>query len=813
MSPRLIVSSCIVVTSLAGCAEPCTDDGLLQDDRDGDCPNLASDGSTSDGPSVVTATTDDGSTLWCADRDGDGHGDPNSCQPVPPGGLPPLGTVSNADDCADNNPHTFVGAATENPGVCLQDADGDGFGDANPPEGIVPGSDCDDTDPLTNPAIAVGETTLGCFRDADGDGFGDNDPPEGVAPGSDCDDANEDAYPGAAANDGTACTIDRDGDGFGDADPPDGIDPGSDCDDDDPQIHPGAAPEDGLTVCTIDADGDGFGDANPPDGIDAGTDCDDDNPQAFPGAAPLDDPDACMEDADGDGYGDNVPPGGVTPGSDCDDDDTSVPEVNPCTLWCIDADGDGFGDPTLCMNTDAGVEGYVSNNADCVDDNDAIFPGAALEEGGLCTIDADGDGYGDAAASDIDSSAQNGTDCADDNLLVHPGAEHEPDLCTIDADGDGFGDANASSIDPDAQDGTDCVDDNDAIYPGAAAEEPELCTIDADGDGFGSSRASEIDPAADNGTDCNDSASEIIECFTLDAGSCVEATPVQGVTLGASVSGGSGTYTYAWAPEGSLSSSVVATPVATPDNYESYTVTVSDGLSSLVDAVTVVSAEPFDLEDRCDLIAFDLATSEAPPTITYASAGTVACQPTSGDVGLHLCDVDFENTRLEGTLIVEDVDGDDDNIGFVWGASDSSHFYHFTWKRLDQPQADNVAVCPDGGTNLWPGGMLIKRVDADSAEDVTLRDLFCDYDTDNSVRLLGPGDVTTDGWEFGVTYAIVLDFTSSGTDVTITNTGSGIDVASFSVDTRATPRGRFGTLTYSQPGVCTGPWNASCIAP
>src|SRR5690606_35266055 len=141
-------------------------------------------------------------------------------------------------------------------------------------------------------------------------------------------------------------------------------------------------------------DGDGFGDDDPPRGIEAGTDCDDDNEHAFPGAAELDDPEACMEDADDDGYGDNVPPGGVTQGSDCDDANPMVPDPDGCTTWCVDGDGDGYGDPEQCDPENEGQEGYVSNGADCADDRADVFPGAAREEGDLCTLDADGDGWG-----------------------------------------------------------------------------------------------------------------------------------------------------------------------------------------------------------------------------------------------------------------------------------------------------------------------------------------------------------------------------------------------------------------------------------
>src|SRR5690606_2551096 len=108
---------------------------------------------------------------------------------------------------------------------------------------------------------------------------------------------------------------------------------------------------------------------------------------------------ACMLDADDDGLGDATPPAGVTPGSDCDDTNPDVPSTIACTEWCADADGDGYGDAADCVSSSTNPGGYVNNDLDCVDDHPGIFPGSAAREPELCTIDADGDGYGDEAAS------------------------------------------------------------------------------------------------------------------------------------------------------------------------------------------------------------------------------------------------------------------------------------------------------------------------------------------------------------------------------------------------------------------------------
>ena len=57
------------------------------------------------------------------------------------------------EDCDDNDPHTYPGAAEQDSETdCMRDFDGDGFGDSAPEQSsVVPGTDCDDSDANVNP--------------------------------------------------------------------------------------------------------------------------------------------------------------------------------------------------------------------------------------------------------------------------------------------------------------------------------------------------------------------------------------------------------------------------------------------------------------------------------------------------------------------------------------------------------------------------------------------------------------------------------------------------------------------------------------
>jgi hypothetical protein len=486
------------------------------DEADNDCDGVVDEGVT---------------TLYFADRDGDGHGDAGLPQPAC---ALPLGYTWDALDCDDASADVSPSALESCNGI---DDDCDG---------------ATDEDDATDAPI--------WYTDADADGWGDAPVracalPAGAsgAPG-DCDDARADVSPSASE---TCNAIDDDCDGLTDED--DAAD---------------------AAIWYADTDGDGYGDlssvtaacAAPAGFVADATDCDDARGSVSPAGVEtcdgrdddcdgaVDEPEAFdarvwYADADFDGYGDvsvttaacDAPAGFVGNDDDCDDalarvnpaaaetcdgrdDDCDgaidEPSATDASTWYADADGDSFGDAGSPTRACAAPGGSVADATDCDDAAASVSPAGfeacnavdddcdgAVDEGaasgaGTWYTDADADGYG-GSASTLACSPPAGSvatpgDCDDTTAAVSPadveacnGIDDDCDGATdesgatgettwyLDGDGDGWGSASSTTRRCTRPSGYvavagDCDDSRGGAYPGAT----ETCNgVDDDCDG------------------------------------------------------------------------------------------------------------------------------------------------------------------------------------------------------------------------------------------------------------------------------------------------------------------------------------------
>ncbi len=387
-----------------------------------------------------TDTSIDTDSGQVVDGDGDGASADVDCDDADATSFP--GNVEVCDE-RDNDCNGIVDDDASDATTYYTDADRDGYGDdavgvaacVQPPDSVTVGGDCNDADAAYHPSADEADCTDPNDYNCDGSvGYADSDG-DGVAACTECNDADAAVFPGAPET----CN---------------GVD--DDCNgtiDDDSAVD--------AVLWYADADADGHGDAAvtfaacaaPVGYVADADDCDDASSQRAPGLAEVCDDldndcngstdDAATDavtsytDADGDGYGDattasaacDVPAGNVLDATDCDD---AAVDTNPgadevcgggdencdgtvdedsaadAPTWYADADADGYGDAALTDLACAAPTGYVSDATDCDDTTSATNPGAQEFCGGAdenCDGTVDEDSAADAATwyADLDA--------------------------------------------------------------------------------------------------------------------------------------------------------------------------------------------------------------------------------------------------------------------------------------------------------------------------------------------------------------------------------------------------------------------------
>lgn len=437
----------------------------------------------------------------------------------------------------------------------------------------------------------------------------------------------------------------------------------------------------------------------------------------------------------------------------CGDDGT----CQPATMWCQDTDGDGFGDPDACTTVpdgDTPPANTVNNDEDCDDASDVTFPGAAPNDSETeCLEDKDDDDWGDSTPSGPGTTA--GTDCDDDSRsagTTFPGAapNDDPTACMNDDDDDDWGDTNV----PDGVDaGADCQDNDQTIPPSCM------------------SVAVTANPAN----------------ILTGGNSALLATPMLG----------DGSYTFDWTNAASLDDGSIAGPQSTPAISTTYNVEVTDGQGEQATGLVTVHvtdiAVPLTQCQSIDAETLGVDLENHPtPLWAYSNGDTQACETANGDPTALICDIVLDDASFTSRFEVQGND-DDDQLGFVWGYQDASHFYAFTWRSQDQTWSN----CSD---TFAPEGMVVRRIDADSP--LGCEDMLGVADTPNATTLLGPDGLYDQGWNYNEEYVFELSHTPQDFTVTVRRAADDSVVVQETIVDDTYPSGRFGPYTFSQAGSC-----------
>ncbi|MBI3239345.1 MAG: T9SS type A sorting domain-containing protein [Flavobacteriia bacterium] len=479
-----------------------------------------------------------GSITYYADTDTDGFGDPNVTQS---GCSQPLNYVTNADDCDDNN--NLIGLGT----TFYADVDADTYGDplvdsvsCTQPVGYVANSnDCDDN----NNAVGVAQSY---YPDADGDNYGSasasalvtcTPPANYVTDNTDCNDANPNQYPGATEIPNNSVDEDCNGSDLNTlgAQLAQYTFTGNDCA---TPVHSVVAQPANATFSDYSADS-----------VNCAAAADVFNYRGWNNSATVDStefyqfsitPDNCYElaltqltfthrssNAAGtpfihvrssldnfaaDFYTVQIATPGVAQTENVTLTGPFASISGPVTFrfyltgtvgttttyrhdnvsvygainalqqqtYYVDADGDGFGDAAIDSMDCTAPAGYVSDNTDCNDNNANENPNAVWYQ------DADNDTFGNSAVTLTQCTQPAGyvsdnTDCDDNNANVNGSTTYYED-----ADNDTYGNS-ASTIQACTQpvgyvlNANDCDDNNSAITVAT-----DQFYIDQDNDGFGS---------------------------------------------------------------------------------------------------------------------------------------------------------------------------------------------------------------------------------------------------------------------------------------------------------------------------------------
>ena len=219
---------------------------------------------------------------------------------------------------------------------------------------------------------------------------------------------------------------------------------------------------------------------------------------------------------------------------------------------------------------------------------------------------------------------------------------------------------------------------------------------------------------------------------------------------------------------------------------------LSLSLASLCISAISLSAAPIDLSSWTPL-TLTFPGGQPAGNWQVQSGNTTVIQTINADPSFFLNNVNQTSYSMDGTWRVNTT-SDDDFMGFVFGYQDSSNFYLFDWKEVNQDSYGGSAS----------EGMTIKKyagATGNGLADLSLAEFWENENSLDNMTVLARNHGSTKGWEPNTLYSFHLDFNLNLNEIHIV-VKEGADVLwDQTVFDDSFTGGQFGFYNFSQQSV------------
>ncbi len=204
------------------------------------------------------------------------------------------------------------------------------------------------------------------------------------------------------------------------------------------------------------------------------------------------------------------------------------------------------------------------------------------------------------------------------------------------------------------------------------------------------------------------------------------------------------------------------------------------------------SADSVDLSSWSAL-SLTFPTGQGAGSWILGPGNTYVDQLLNADPSFYLNNLNQTSYSMDGSFEVRTA-GDDDYVGFVFGYRNSSNFYLFDWKQLDQEYGEHYAA----------EGMTIKKMTGgtgDGLVDLSLAEFFENEHGYDDMDVLAQNQGSTTGWADNTVYGFHLDFNLNPGEIHVVVTEGALTLWDVTVTDSTFPSGEFGFYNYSQAHV------------